>query len=223
MRTITHSLLARYQHKPGPVLELGCGSGLFLQGLSQRRPHQLCVGVDRSATALGYAADHQSLYLTQADLQQLPFPNNHFALVVALDVFDQRRVSLQHAIRESWRVLQPEGILLLRLSAHRWLHSVHDRAFNTGRRYQRQEVAAALHANGFAIERMTYANLLLAPPIILQRLLQRWRLLPFSSSHTITPAINEQIARALQWEAHLLRTINLPFGISLYALARKRL
>lgn len=224
MRAITHALLEQCPLVQGPLLELGCGSGTFLQEMAERHPHQTCVGLDRNGIALTYA--HQQAVtsqLTQADLQQLPFADNHFALIVALDVFDQRFVQLAQALQESWRILRPGGSLLLRISAHSWLHSTHDAAFNTGRRYGRQEVVDAVNASAFALERVTFANTLLSPPVILQRLLERWHLLPFSSNHEISPAVNRLVAQTLQSEARLLSAMNLPFGISLYVLARKSL
>lgn len=224
MRAITHALLANAWPRRGPVLEVGCGAGSFLHELQVRHPQSVCVGIDRNGVALAYA-DQQPvvLHLAQADLQEVPFAHNHFGLIVALDSFDQRAVNLSQALRESWRLLQPNGLLLVRVSAHAWLHSDHDEAFNTGRRYHQQELTTALRRGGFQIERVTYANSLLALPVIVQRFLQRWQLLPFSSHHTTAPVINKQVARLLRWEARLLQIMNLPFGISLYVLARKRL
>lgn len=220
MRAITHALLAQAQG--GPVLEVGCGAGNFLREWQERHPAAHCVGIDRNGLALPYAEQQPVvLDLAQADLQQLPFADNAFALMVALDAFDQRAVALPQAIAESWRLLQPNGLLLSRVSAHPWLHSAHDEAFNTGQRYQQQTLLTALEHGGFQIERVTYANTLLALPVIGQRLLQRWGILPFTSHHATVPVINRQVARLLRWEARLLQSINLPFGISLYVLARK--
>lgn len=224
MRVITHALLrADWPHR-GSVLEVGCGAGTFLRELQERYPQSRCIGIDRNGFALPYAEQQPvDLYLAQGDLQQLPFADNQFDLIVALDAFDQRAVNLHQAFRESWRLLQPNGLLLVRVSAYSWLHGDHDEAFNTGRRYQQQELTTALHSGGFHLERMTYANSLLALPVIIQRLLQRWQLLAFSSHHDTAPVINNLVARLLRWEARLLQTINLPFGISLYVLARKRI
>lgn len=222
MRAITHALLNDAWPAHGAVLEVGCGAGTFLRELQEYYPRSRCIGIDRSGLALPYA-DQQSaaLHLAQADLQQIPFADNQFGLIVALDSFDQRAVNLQQALRESWRLLQPNGLLLVRVSAYTWLHSDHDEAFNTGHRYQRQELTAALYAGGFHLERVTHADRLLALPVIMQRLLQRWQVLPFASHHATAPVINHLVARLLRWEARLLQQINLPFGISLYVLARK--
>ena len=222
MRAITHALLGATRLPPGPLLEVGCGAGVFLRELQEYHRGARCFGSDYSSIALDYAKRQPAtLHLSQGDLQQLPFVANQFSLIVALDSFDQRAVNLQQAVNESWRLLQADGLLLLRVSAHPWLESEHDVAFNTGRRYNRQVLIDALTAGGFQIERVTYANSLLALPVIAQRLLQRWRLLPFESNHEISPVVNRQVARLLRWEANLLHLTNLPFGISLYVLARK--
>jgi len=224
MRAITHALLAKTHQLDGPVLELGCGSGIFLREMSERDPAKHYFGIDRYGVALNYANQQPaSLHLAKADLSYLPFADDAFTLLVALDVFDQRAVNLQQALQESWRILRPGGLLLLRVSANPWLQSTHDLAFNTGRRYARQEIVETVNAAAFDLERVTYANTLLALPIMAQRLLQRWGLLDFSSNHALSPFVNQQVARLLVWEAHLLHPMNLPFGISLYTLARKPL
>jgi len=119
-------------------LELGCGAGAFTRELAACFPVQLGVGVDISKLALRQASHLlvQPPRLAGADLQALPFADATFSLVVALDTFDQKGVDPRAALRESWRVLQPQGNLLLRVSAHRWLASAHDAAFNTGRRFR---------------------------------------------------------------------------------------
>lgn len=222
MRAITHALLRATRLPAGPLLEVGCGAGVFLRELYESRRGVRCFGLDYSSVALAYARQQPAtLHLSQGDLQQLPFGANYFSLIIALDSFDQRAVNLQQAVAESWRLLQQDGLLLLRVSAHPWLESAHDAAFNTGRRYNRQELIDALTSGGFHLERITYANSLLAPPVIAQRLLQRWGLLPFADNHEISPFVNRQVARLLRWEANLLSFTNLPFGISLYVLARK--
>jgi hypothetical protein len=141
--------------------------------------------------------------------------------VLALDVFDQQGVEMATALAESHRVLQPSGALLLRVSAHPWLYGAHDQAFHTGRRYTRRELIQMLNAQGFTLRRMTYANFLLGAPVAGLRLLQRWRLLSWKPGLYHSPEANRLIAAALALEAHLLRHIDLPVGLSLWAVAEK--
>lgn len=231
MRAISHALLADALAMPLTILELGCGTGTFLQEVAARSQHGLLVGTDRHPLALAHAchqvaeqpqsADLPPVQFVQSDLHQLPFPDQRFRLLLAFDVYDQKGVDLALALQESYRVLQREGQLLLRVSAYPWLMSVHDEAFNTAQRFQRQTLIGALEGAGLSPVRITYANTLLAPAVILLRLLQRWALLPHSSALYTDSLTNRLLAALLHGEAHWLRHHNLPGGISLYVQARR--
>ena len=222
MRTISHALLAQAL-APTTILELGCGSGQFLHELHQQQPQAQLVGSDLNPAALSHAQGRNggSVALTQADLAHLPIADQHFALVIAFDVYDQRGVQLDEALAESRRVLRTGGLLMLRVSAHPWLAGAHDRAFNTGRRYHAREVVDALCTAHFTIQRVTYANSILAPAVIPLRLLQRWGVVGLTADLYTDSRANQALATALRWEARWLQQHNLPFGISLYILARK--
>ncbi|MFN8490719.1 MAG: class I SAM-dependent methyltransferase [Caldilineaceae bacterium] len=223
MRAITLALLDHPATALGPILELGCGAGDLLAALANRHPTKPVFGADINPLALSYASRllMRPPTLATADLQRLPFADASFGLVLALDAIDQKGVEPVAALCESWRVLQPQGCLLLRVSAHPWLESAHDAAFNTGRRFASAELTGMLRAVGFRPIRTTYANTLLAPAIVLMRLLQRWRVLPFHQDHYTAPMINRVLALSLQLEAHWLQTHNLEFGVSLCVLAQK--
>lgn len=223
MRRINHALLAGQVAPTATILELGCGSGQFLAELTRQHPLAHIVGLDLNGQALSHAHQRRTTSgaLTQADLLALPFADQSVDLVAAFDVYDQAAVALHDALTESRRVLRQGGLLILRLSAHPWLEGAHDRAFNTGQRYRAQEVVRALQGVQFAVDRVTYANTLFAPLVIPLRLGQRWGFVGLSTHLYTATWANQALAAALQWEAQWLRTHNLPFGISLYVLARK--
>lgn len=224
MRAVTHALLAARALPPGPALEVGCGGGQFLAELRARLAGRTVCGADLHPLALAHAQRRASgASLTQATLEDLPWPADHFALVVALDVFDQQGVDMAAALAEARRVLLPGGLLLMRVSAYPWLYGAHDVAFHTGRRYARRELAGALAGAGFTVERMTHANAGLAAPVIVQRLAQRWGLLPWLPGLYGSGGLHGLAATLLQREADWLRRGDLPLGLSLYALARKPL
>jgi len=224
MRAITTALLEPLALPAGPILELGCGAGQLLAHLQPRLPSHNFVGGDLHPLALAFArqAVPATVGLAQLNALQLPWQSNSFAAVLALDSFDQLGVDLHGALAESWRVLVDNGLLLLRVSAHPWLTSAHDAAFNTGRRFAKTELVEALQRANFQIERATYANSLLAPPVVLLRLLQRWGWLAFAENLYEESATTQLLQQALQLEAQWLRQTDLPWGISLYMLARKR-
>lgn len=98
----------------GPVLDVGCGTGLLLASLLRREPGARLVGVD--ATAAMLAAAHARLddrvELVLADAASLPFHDRAFAAAAttsALHHWAEPGVAL-HEIR---RVLAPGGALVL--------------------------------------------------------------------------------------------------------------
>ena len=137
MRAITHAILRGQWPLPdGPLLELGCGGGTLLAEISVRHLGRRLLGVDLHPLALTYAQRRlaDSALLSQSDLQSLPFADDSVAVILALDALDQRDVDLASGLAESWRILLPGGMLLLRVSAHPWLEGGHDEAVASIRR-----------------------------------------------------------------------------------------
>jgi len=216
----------------GPVLEVGCGDGDLLAALVTNQFTQPLIGLDlRPPESPGGGRQHSRKWnspghlpevrLVQADTRRIPCADGSIGALLALDVFDQRGVMMAETLAESHRVLAPGGTLMLRISAHAWLYGPHDVAFNTGRRYGRAEMVEALTTAGFHLQRWTYANSLLAPLLVPQRLLQQWRLVPWQPSIYRARWSNRLVAAALDAEARWLRRRNLPFGLSLIVIAVK--
>ncbi len=221
-RALTRSLLAGVRLPAGPLVEIGCGGGELLSMLQAERPGHAVVGIDRHPVALGEAAALRlNLRLAQADAHALPLPAGRIAAVLALDVLDQSSVRQEELLAETYRVLAADGLLLARVSAHQWLYGPHDVAFGTGRRIAKGELRVALERAGFHIERVTYVDSLAAPPAVGLRLAQRWGVMAWQSNLYADGRLNRWLAQALHSEARLVRYINLPWGLSLVALARK--
>lgn len=224
MRQITGALLARAGAVNGPMLELGCGGGAQAAYLARAFALQPVYALDILPAAVTTAHERFADTITalQGDVNALPFGDATLRLIVGGDVIDQNGVDAVVALAEMHRVLRSDGWLLLRVSAHRWLTGPHDRAFNTARRYGRGEFAGLLAYAGFAVEWLTFANALLSPPLVMMRLLQRWGVLQWSAESYASDTANQAFRTMLELEAAWLRRRNLPFGVSLYALARKR-
>lgn len=222
MRRVTHALTANLELPPGPVLEIGCGGGQLLADLQARWPQRTILGADLHPLALAYARRHaRTVGLAQTALPDLPYADNTFALLLALDVFDQEGVELAAALAAGRRVLRPGGLLVLRVSAHPRLFGAHDRAFHTGRRYTWRELSHALASQGYTLRRVTYANFVLGAPVAGLRLLQRTQWVPWQPGLYSSPLANCVVAAALLLEAQWLCRANLPVGLSLWAIAEK--
>ena len=223
MSAITHALLADVTLPDGAQIEIGCGGGQMLAELLQRDPARPIMGVDLHPLAVAEAqcALPSTVHLAQAALPHLPWRAAQVALVVALDVFDQQGVVLQEALAESYRVLRPDGALVMRVSAHPRLYGAHDIAFHTGQRYTRRQVQAALLQAGFVIQRLSYANMLLSLPVAAMRLAQRWGVLAWQPATYHHGGLHQLAAWLLHQEAKWLHPTNLLWGLSLCAVARK--
>lgn len=110
------------------LLDVGCGRGLMLLGAARRLPRGRAVGVDlwqsadqsgnSEATTRGNAAAEgvaDRIELHTGDAQQLPFPGQHFDVVVATWALHNipSRNGRAQAVREIARVLKPGGRVLL--------------------------------------------------------------------------------------------------------------
>ena len=223
MRAVTQTLLAGLTLPDGPVVEVGCGGGQLLVELQARYPERLIIGADLHPLALAHAQPFMqpAMTLTQAALPDLPWCESQVALLVALDVFDQQGIELGAALAESYRVLRPDGALVMRVSAHPSLYGAHDIAFHTGQRYTRSQLQRALLQAGFVIQRLTYANTLLSLPVAAMRLAQRWGVLGWHPATYHQSAFHQVAAWLLRQEAVWLHHADLPWGLSLCAIARK--
>jgi hypothetical protein len=104
--------------------------------------------------------------------------------------------------------------------AYAWLWSRHDELLGHQRRYTARALRRAAEGAGFAIERLTYFNTLLAPPIMAVRLA---RAALGRSGHDLerpAPLVNRLLAACFASEARLLRWTSAPFGISILLVAR---
>ena len=202
------------------LLDAGCGSGGMLARLREKFPHASLVGLDVSAEALRLtSARALEIPLQQGRVDQLPFRDGEFDVVLLLDVIYHRGVNDRLALEEGRRVLRAGGKLILNVPAFEFLRGSHDVAVQTERRYTRTRLERLLGQTGFKIERLTYWNMFLFPVIALVRWASRGK--SHSDLSPPAPATNKMLASLLNFEIALNRRLALPFGTSLFAIARK--
>ena len=203
------------------ILDAGCGTGAAVAYLSR---FGAVTGCDVSSLALEFCQARGLSALGQASVMALPFAPATFDLVTSFDVLYHRAVGDYHvALRDFRRVLRPGGRVLLRLPAHDWLRGGHDTVIHTARRFTTRQVADSLRENGFAVERLSYANTLLFPLALAKRLLERATPggPPARSDIASNPAwLDTVLARPLRIEAAWLRRWALPIGLTVVAVGR---
>ncbi|MBN2198664.1 MAG: class I SAM-dependent methyltransferase [Candidatus Aminicenantes bacterium] len=205
------------------ILDIGCGTGINLVFLgSYGEP----CGCDLFSEALDFSRRRGLRQLVRAGVERLPFSDGSFDLVTALDVISHRSVPSENAaLREAARVLKKGGRLLVLDSAFPVLHGRHDRACHIGRRYVRRTLDRICRQAGLEPERRGYYNFFLFPAVAAVRLTQKFVFSasgpPVSNLKPIPPGLNAFLIKLMRLEARLTRSLNLPFGSTVFCLARK--
>jgi ubiquinone/menaquinone biosynthesis C-methylase UbiE len=208
------------------LLDAGCGTGGMLKVVRQGFPAAILTGVDQSSHALELTAARQTgAKLMVASVDALPFPENSFDFVLSLDVLSSVGLDEKIAVQEVHRVLRSGGWLILNVAALEFLKGAHDCAVDADRRYTQQQLRVLLEGADFHVERLSYWNATFTPPIALVRWLSRARLQkdepPRSDFRALPPFLNSMFRRVAALELSLSRHVSLPFGTSLFAVARK--
>lgn len=207
------------------LLDAGCGTGGMLAWVRKRFPAAALTGLDFSARAIELTRERAlDATLVQGSVDALPFADASFDIVVSLDVIIVGGVDEQRAIAEMHRVLRRGGMLILNLPAFDFLRGSHDVAVNIARRFNRPRLARLLTRGNFTLEHATYWNATLLPAVAAVRWLSRGRALQaevHSDLKPMWPPLNAALTALAKTELALSRRVSLPFGTSLFAIARK--
>jgi hypothetical protein len=128
------------------------------------------------------------------------------------------------AVAELARVLEPGGLLLLRVAALDALRSRHSCFTQERQRFTRSRLRALVEGHGLRILRCTYANSLLSPVAFAKfRIVEPLvRSKPASGVQPVSPWLDRALYAPLEWEAGWIGAgRDLPIGQSLILLAQK--
>jgi SAM-dependent methyltransferase len=223
MREITFSLLAPYVDGRTRlrILDVGCGTGGNLLELTRFGSAR---GVDASPVCVRYCHE-KGLDVTLGSMSALPAGPESADVLTMFDVLNQADPSDAQAILAgAAAVLAPGGLFVFREPAMPIAAGAHDRATNVRYRLTRAQAESLLKGAGFEPLRLTYVNALLFGPIVLTRRIQEL-LRPGHAESDVHPAaapLNALLLSVLRLEKRFLRRVNLPFGVSLFGIARKR-
>jgi SAM-dependent methyltransferase len=225
-RALVRTLLDDRAARGASYLDLGCGTGAMSQELAERGT---VTSLDFEHAALAYCRTRGLSRLVQASAETLPFPEDRFDVVTALDVIEHLDDDAA-AANEIRRVLKPGGIAVVSVPAFRFLWSEHDVALHHRRRYRIGELRDLLRRAGLEVEHASYVMTALFPAVAAVRLVQKAlgsdRKPPEAAKTThpdVTGPLNGALAGLLRAEAQVVRRVSLPFGVSLAAVAKKPL
>jgi len=222
-RKLALFLIERYarkeRNKSVRILDVGCGTG----GLMKELVHLGEVtGIDMSEEAVAFCKKRGIYSVYMGKIEQLPFEDNSFDVVVALDILEHIDDDAQGA-KELYRVLKPNGLAVVFVPALMLLWGTTDVAGQHKRRYTKKEINNCLKGGGgFSIVRSTYFNTILFIPILVVRLLAR--LLKYKVVDEFRPGVsilNKLFYGIFSMEIVLLRTVSFPIGVSIFSVCKK--
>lgn len=219
-RLLLRALLERAGGARGRVLDVGCGTGGVLLSLAG---DAAVVGIDREALALRFCREKGLREVVRGSATALPFAGGSFDACVSFDVLEHVDDE-QLLLGELRRVLRPGGRALISVPAFRALWSQHDETLEHRRRYRRSELVAQVRQAGFRVDWSSYTNFFVFPPALLWRVLRRWTgIAPALRTDLVVPPapLNRLLVGLYGWEAHLLRRMRLPFGVSVACVASR--
>ncbi len=206
------------------ALEAGCGTGYFARELERRYGWQV-FPVDLGARGLEHARRMGVERAVQADIATLPFPGDAFDAVISMDVIVHFPTGEEErAAAELARVLRPQGLLAVRVSALEALRSRHSAFAGERQRFTRARLSRLFEQRGIRILRCTYANSLLMPVALAK--FRIWEPLlrrpPASGVAAVPGWLDRLLFAPLAVEASWLGAgLNLPAGQSLVLIGEK--
>ncbi len=202
------------------LLDVGSGTGGAAPTLAR---HGHAVALDREPSAFTLAPDRPYHYrVVGAADQPLPFADNSFDVVCALDVLEHLDDD-DACVAELYRICRPGGTVVVFVPALQILWGYNDDYSQHRRRYRRPELRALLRSAGFVEEVCGYFNLTLFLPTLVARLAQRaLPTLLSQSEHSTRPTpLNTVLRQLFALELPVLKHTPLPLGTSVYFVGRK--
>jgi len=199
------------------LVELGCGSGGMLEALAR---FGTAVGVEMDP-ALRAHAQRRGLDVRAGALPDaIPLEPERWDAVCLFDVLEHLDDEAG-ALAACRRLLVRGGRLFVTVPAYAWLWSRHDELLGHRRRYTAGALRQAAERAGFVVERLTYFNVVLAPPIMAVRIVRAALRRPGHDLGRPAPLVNRALAACFSAEARLLGWVSPPFGISILLAARR--
>jgi len=226
-RKILREVLRRHlppAGNPRTILDAGCGTGINLALLAEFGE---VLGVDRSEEAIRFCRLRGADNVRQAEIERLPFADNTFSLVTALDVLEHISDDVR-ALSEIVRVCRMSGHVLITVPVFPTLWCEHDEINHHVRRYEPARIRELVSESGLLIVHQSFMNTWLLPAALVWRWRRRfvsW----FAKNPDLARAdnmhhhrwINRLLTAIFSSEAPLVAGRGLPLGLSLVILARK--
>jgi len=222
-RTRNNVLLWALRNKVKPfarLLEVGCGTGYVLEGVSRAWPDAELHGSEYFEEGL----EHARKRIARARFRQMDATRldevEQYDIIGAFDVIEHIEED-ETVLHNLARAIRPGGSLLLTVPQHQWLWSQIDEYACHVRRYSRAELLDKVRRTGLQVTYVSSFVSLLVPLMWLSRKREKKQHDPMSEFN-IPQWLNLALERVMQVELLLMKAgIRFPIGGSLLMVATK--
>lgn len=207
------------------ILDVGCASGATMRFL-EAKGFKNFYGIDISEDAINHCRSLGIKNVFVMDGARLRFQDELFDVIIASDVLEHIKDEGK-ALLEWSRTLKPGGVLIVFVPAFPYLWSMHDEISHHYRRYSKSTLVGALVAAHFWVSRASYWNCALFIPAFILRITQRlfFRRKDVKGAseefYKFSLFANTFLSKLVLLENSIARWIDLPFGVSVFAVAKK--
>ena len=220
LRQLIESALQDVEYSaPRRLLDAGCGTGATGAWMAELGN---VIALDSQPEALTlYSELHPKAELLAGDIADIKLPDNYVDVVLCVTVLYHAEVTEpQQAVLEMARITAPGGLVCLMEPGVRRLRRGHDRVTHAARRFSRRELELLATNSGLEIIRSTGAYSFLIPPAWLKARIEREKSL--SDLDNNSSGLFGLLGFIAKCEHLLLRSLSLPFGLSVLVIARKK-
>ena len=200
------------------ILEAGCGTGgnlEMLAGFGALEAFEYDADARVTASAKGLAQVGPGALPDGVDL-----PDDAYDLIALFDVLEHIEADTP-ALRRLGQALAPDGRMLISVPAMPWLWSHHDELHHHFRRYTKTSLRRTIEDAGLRAERLGYFNTLLFPAAIAQRVVSKITGSEAPLDAIPAPWLNNTLQAVFRAERHVVGTVPMPFGLSLFAVVAR--
>ena len=199
--------------KKNNILDFGTGSGVNLDMLRKHGLVDIHEQNKYARTVIKKEKKIKNLYST------LKIKKNFYDLILLADVIEHVKQP-KELLKDLKKFLKKDGRILITVPAYQFLFSKKDEVLGHYRRYNKKHLKNEL--DGFKIENISYFNTFLCIPIVMMTLLNKLLKRDYIKEVETTPnsILNKLFYILFASEKYFIKYFNLPFGVSIYILAK---
>lgn len=202
------------------ILDIGSSSGTNMRML-KNMGFKNYKGFDYNIISKNFCEEKELGEVIIGDICSSNLESNQFDLILATDLIEHIKDD-DSALKEIYRILKPNGHLVVTVPCFMMLWGSHDEVSMHQRRYLLKNIIKKMKNVEFQIQKSYYFNFILFLPIFLFRKIIKLLKIDIKSENSVnTSFLNKILLKVFVFDMFLAKLIKPPFGVSAFILATK--